>query len=301
LSEPSRMRPATVPEALRLRPFTTEQAAKYGVTRGMLAGAAWRHLFRGVYVHIDVPDTRQLRAEAAGLLVEPGIFLCCRSAAWVQGVDVHRWHEPVPALDVGCHNGRRVRKRPGWTVHEITVEPDRIIEINGLRLTDPTRTAFDCARWLPLVEAVVVIDDLIHRALTSPGEISSYTGKQRGIRHVRRVPAVLDLCDGRAESPQESRLRLCLMLDGLRPEPQYQVTDGTGFIARIDLAFVAEKVAVEYDGELWHRDRMARDEARRAALERLGWRVIRVYASDLRTEAARRALLARIRRELLAR
>jgi len=294
------MRLPTVPEALRDTPFTTAQAAQHGLTRGMLAGPAWRQVLRGVYVHAAVADSRSLRAAAAALLVEPGVFLCGRSAAWLHGVDVHRWQEAVPSIEVGCHNGRRVRRRAGWTVREITVSEANIVQVDGIAATDPLRTCFDCIRWLPLVEAVVVVDALTRHGLTSAGKIAAYARSQRGIRNVRRVPGVLALCDSRAESPQESRLRLLMALDGLFPVPQYEVRLGGMFIARLDFAFVAEKVAIEYDGE-HHLHTAAADEARRAALERLGWKVIRVYAEDLRTEARRRALISRIRGELLVR
>jgi hypothetical protein len=71
----------------------------------------------------------------------------------------------------------------------------------------------------------------------------------RGTRRARRG---VGLADGRAESPPESSLRVLPRLAGLTPGPQYVVRDAEGrFVARVDLAFPEQRVAVEYDGA-WH-------------------------------------------------
>ena len=57
----------------------------------------------------------------------------------------------------------------------------------------------------------------------------------RDCRHVR---AVLALADGRAESPQETRLRLVLHRSTLpRPVAQHPVHHGRAFVARLDFAW----------------------------------------------------------------
>jgi hypothetical protein len=61
--------------------------------------------------------------------------------------------------------------------------------------------------------------------------------------------------DGRAGSPQETRLRLILHRSALpRPVPQYTVRVDGRFVARVDLAWPEAKVAVEYEG-VWHGER----------------------------------------------
>ncbi|MBB3676593.1 endonuclease domain-containing protein [Modestobacter versicolor] len=54
------------------------------------------------------------------------------------------------------------------------------------------------------------------------------------------------------------------------------------FVARVDFAWPAQRVAVEYDG-LWHRDprQFAADRARLNRLTAAGWRVVFVTAADL--------------------
>ena len=60
----------------------------------------------------------------------------------------------------------------------------------------------------------------------------------------------LDMVDGGAESPQETRLRLALVAAGLPvPETQIEFFDeyGSPYI-RVDMGWRQWKVAVEYDG-----------------------------------------------------
>jgi hypothetical protein len=72
------------------------------------------------------------------------------------------------------------------------------------------------------------------------------------------------LADGRAESPQETRLRLLVGRSEL-PEPiaQFRVLDRGRFVARVDIAWPEHRVALEYDG-LWPGDprQFAADRAR---------------------------------------
>lgn len=43
-------------------------------------------------------------------------------------------------------------------------------------------------------------------------------------------------------------MRVWLVLDGLNPVPQHWIEDSRGRLARVDLAFIEQRVAVEYDG-----------------------------------------------------
>ena len=90
--------------------------------------------------------------------------------------------------------------------------------------------------------------------------------------------AALELVDGGAESPQESRLRLILVGGGLPvPETQIEFRD---LRIRVDMGWREWKVAVEYDGVQHWSDRRQRswDIERIELLEAAGWVVIRVSA-----------------------
>jgi hypothetical protein len=99
-------------------------------------------------------------------------------------------------------------------------------------------------------------------------------GSGRGARALRMLPGLVDpLC----ESPLESTTRVLLTLSGLRPEAsQYNLFDGSIFIARLDFAWPSLRVAVQPDGFAFHADRDSyrRDREVANALERLKWRLI---------------------------
>jgi very-short-patch-repair endonuclease len=95
------------------------------------------------------------------------------------------------------------------------------------------------------------------------------------------------LADGRAESPQESRLRVRLCLAGLTvPEVQYPIFGRDGFVARVDLAWPQLKIAIEYDGliHVGSARQMHRDRRRLNRLAAEGWIVLHVTAERLRDD-----------------
>jgi very-short-patch-repair endonuclease len=274
----SPVRAAAVPEQLARGPFTTARAEAAGLTRHALRGPAWRQLFRGVWIVATATLDRSTWVAAAHLVLPVDAVLCGLSGAEAFGLDVR------PTDDVVVHAAftRQVaRRRPGMRLYELGLCADEVTCRGTWLVTTAARTAFDCARWLPLTEAVVVLDALLHLGLTTPEEVAAVVDRHRGERWVRRVAGVLSLADGRSESPMESRLRVLLVRAGLTGiEPQYVVRTAAGvFVGRLDLAFVAAKVAVEYDGA-WHWQQRRNDDRRRDALRALGWTVIVVSAED---------------------
>jgi very-short-patch-repair endonuclease len=81
------------------------------------------------------------------------------------------------------------------------------------------------------------------------------------------------------------------------PVAQFVVRDRYGFVAPVDFAWPAHRVAVEYDG-LWHAEagQFAADRERLNRLREAGWRVVFVTAADLRRPER---LIARIAAELV--
>ncbi|MGC1213548.1 MAG: DUF559 domain-containing protein [Micromonospora sp.] len=97
-----------------------------------------------------------------------------------------------------------------------------------------------------------------------------------------------------SESPMETRLRLLLLDAGLGPlTAHHDVLDARGrFVGRVDLAWPALRVAVEYDGD-HHRERahFRQDVARLNALRAAGWLVLRFTADDVLRHPARTVAL----------
>jgi very-short-patch-repair endonuclease len=169
-----------------------------------------------------------------------------------------------------------------------------------LRCLRTARASADLLRRLPLPEAVVVADAVQHARLVEAAELEAELAAQARLRGIRRARRALELSDPRAESPPETRLRLAFLLAGLAPVPQYEVRVQGRFIARVDLAFPAARVAVEYDGRAVHerQDVFDRDRRRQNELVRAGWTVLRFTSADLRGGGA--AAVAEVRAVLSA-
>jgi hypothetical protein len=88
---------------------------------------------------------------------------------------------------------------------------------------------------------------------------------------------LLCLGSGKAESPQESRLRLLVIRAGFpAPVLQHEILNLTGSVLyRLDLAWPALRIALEYDGHEAHENRESEDAERDRRMAARGWLVIR--------------------------
>ena len=126
--------------------------------------------------------------------------------------------------------------------------------------------------------------------------VAHYPGR-RGRRVLRTA---LGLLDAASESPQESRLRVVILLGGIPGVvANLPITTSGGFHYRGDLAFPERKVIVEYQSELHNSPEAFRaDMTRISRLEADGWYVMLVNKDDLDDPAE---LLQRIRQVLATR
>ena len=268
-------RRAHKPVELQSRCFRGSDAVKNGqLTAEQLRGPAWRRLFRDVYADADLPVTHRLRCRAVGLILPPGAALTASSAACVDALPLGAEREPVHVLvPPGTRfSPRGCRARQAWL-------PPTHIRLGEPPITVPQRTAWEIARGPDLVEAVVTLDVLLHHKYFRAGSMDSWAAAYPRSRAAK----ALSLADGRAESPQESRARLRIIAAGFpAPTPQYEVRINGLFLARLDLAWPAAKVAVEYDGE-WHAEirQFASDRARWNKLLDAEWVVLSLTKRDL--------------------
>jgi hypothetical protein len=146
------------------------------------------------------------------------------------------------------------------------------------------RTAFDIARRPPLFEAVVGIDAMLAARLVTASALARFGASRERWPGVRQVRKVLVVCDGGAESPMESRLRLVLIAGGLPwPVTQHEVFAPDGaFVARLDLAYPRYRLGIEYEGDHHRSRRVYQQDLRRInALNACGWTVLRFGAADV--------------------
>ena len=141
--------------------------------------------------------------------------------------------------------------------------------------TTKQRTVLDCARDLPLDDALCVADSALrHKDLTYE-ELNDAAAKVTG-RGAERVRIVAAYADGRAANPFESVLRALAILAGLDVVPQYETQCGD-LLLHPDLADPLRGIVLEADSWTWHAEKgdHDRDCARYNAMTVAGWLVLR--------------------------
>ena len=281
-------------------PFTAALAATLGVShaqlRRLLARGLVRRVCRGVYAVAQAPDDLVFRARALRLVVSPSAVVTDRTAAWLHGVDIlpRSALSTMPPISVFQRPGTRSR-RDGVASGERMLLPRDVVEVDGLAVTSPLRTALDLGRLLWRFDALAALDQFL-RLGVDPGELLAEVERFKGYRGIVQLRFLAPLADPRAESLAESALRLHWYDAGLpKPEPQWWVYDEYGTaLFRLDLALPEVLFAAEYDGTEFHtsdRDR-AHDHERRGWLaDCRGW-LIEVFVNDdiyrLHADPARR-------------
>ncbi|TWS20597.1 hypothetical protein FK529_04440 [Tsukamurella asaccharolytica] len=172
----------------------------------------FRVIYRGVRgpAH-TVPGLRE-RIDAARLLY-PSAVLCGFTAAALHGMaftadmPVEIW---LPAR----------RSRAGIVVRCGAMPDEDVLEREAMLLTTPVRTGIDLARFIDGDGAIAAVDQAVRRdrygrSMTTVDELAAYVASHPHLHRGRRVLQVLREVDGRAESPQETHVRLMLHRAGL--------------------------------------------------------------------------------------
>lgn len=109
-------------ELLDAEPFPGRWAVDERLlTPDELRTSAWRRLFRGVYVHRDVPVTHAVRAHAACVLL-PAAVVTGRSAAVLWGVDLVAAEDDV---EVTVPSSSHPHRLPGLCVRRANISRER--------------------------------------------------------------------------------------------------------------------------------------------------------------------------------
>jgi very-short-patch-repair endonuclease len=277
------------------RPFRGSEALAAGrLTRGVLRGPGYRKLGADTYVRADAPDDARLAVHAAAVRAGPDAVVTGWSACVWWNCDVLPW--PPPPVELAVPD-RRLRASPGLRVCRARTRDDDIVVEDGIRVTTKLRTAYDLAARSDLDTGIVAADGLGHLGTFCAADLlalADVLGPRRGCRRIAEVAALMD---PKAESPQETRVRLRLLRAGLpHPVTQFEVWEGSWRVARVDFAWPERKLALEYDG--WNHaddDRRGIDVDRIDDLRRVGWTVVVVTNRQYRR---RGWIEARVRAEL---
>ncbi len=273
----------------------SEALAAGTVTRHDLR-ACYRRLHPDVYVPRRADLTLEDRIAAAWLWSRRRGVVCGLAASALHGA---KWVDVDEPIELAMPNHRPTA---GVITRNCTLTDDEVINRGGMTLSTVERTAFDLARTGPARQAVARLDALAAATHFKNEDVKELARRHPGARGMRRLDDVLGLVDAGAESPQETRVRLLLMDNGIpRPTTQIPVPGPNGLPRYyLDMGWDDIMVAVEYDGE-HHRKNTAdyrKDIVRLEYIQSLGWIVVRVVAGnhprDI-VERVRRARASRLR------
>lgn len=225
-----------------------------------------------------VPDSSTVRAQAARLVVPDHAVASDDYAAFVHGVDTRSPSNRFEQRPMFVVQHTRYRSTPSVALVRQSkhIPNDDVMEIEGLRLTTPLRTAADLLRLKRRPYALAAADAMARAGIIDPELLREYV---ETLHRLPGLPQALELAvrvTEKAESHGESWQR-CRILDAGFPTPilQLPVIDSYGVERRLDMAYEDVLTASEYDGREFHTagaDLLA-DEARRSDLSvRLGWR-----------------------------
>ena len=265
-------------------PFRRADIGELGLTpkrlRHLIDSGAVRRLLRGAYLRADVELTTEIRAQAAALSIEEHHVICDRTAAWLHGVDVLTAEELVapPPVETCTLPGRSATKRQELDGHVRDLQPSDIMVVSGVRVTTPMRTALDLGCLLRRREAYAALNAFARHHGLRREALLAQALRYGGRRGVVQLRALIPLIDRRLESQRESWTLLEIRDAGLPvPEAQFWIEIDGVPTYRLDLAYPAHRVAIEYDGEEWHdrtEGQRERDDERRGWLRDHGWTVI---------------------------
>jgi hypothetical protein len=269
-------------------PFTTGMAQEIGLSRQALNRLTKtgfvRQLLVGVYVRSDVSDSIALRCRALALVIPDDCFVCDRTAAWIHagaralGPDEHLGVPPISCFRPSDH-GRLRNKLTASGEREIL--PRDLMEIHGIVVTTPLRTAVDLGRLqrtpdlrLHGMDTMLGLRRFSHEQLLA--EVPRFN-RRRGVVLLR---VLAPLADPGSQSFGESALRLRWHHANL-PSPRTQVpieVDGR-VLFYLDMGLEELLFAAEYHGEAWHTsdEQVEHDEERLDFLVRKGRWAIEVF------------------------
>lgn len=257
-------------------PFVGSEALAAGMTRHQLR-TRYMAIHWGVYVTVGTEPTPVLRAKAAWLRSRRRGVLAGFSAAAMHGA---RW---IDSDQPACVIDENHRPERGIVVWRDDVLDDEIWLIDGIRVTNPIRTAIDLACRFPPKVSIPAIDALLRATKRTRADVLAALPRHAGRKGIVRARKAIALVDGAAQSRKETWLRLLFLKAGYPwPEAQCIVYDDFGAeIGHVDGGWRDRKIGYEYQGE-HHTDieQLTYDIRRVDAMREMGWIILQFTCRD---------------------
>jgi Uncharacterized protein conserved in bacteria len=264
--------------------FTRGQArsggfSAYRIGRRIESGE-WRVVRGWVLALAAVPDSLEAREWEALLSAGPGATFAGPSAGRRHSFEIA---DPRPCIVVPPW--RRPDVPDGVMVLRRELPDNDVVVREECLLTGRDSTVIDCALLLDEAAAMRFVERSLQRSwISSYEELTWRVQHAVGRRGVEQLVGIVRALGSGAHSDAERRL-----VTGLRGHAvlgwscNLEVTDQSGLIGIVDVAFPAIKLAVELDGRAWHvdRDRFQHDRTRQNRLVAAGWTVLRFTWEDI--------------------
>ena len=278
------------------KPFTRADLEAAGVDLSVVRRSEFKRIYRGVWVRRSMVDTHTHIRAALTLHGDDAI------ASHFSAGRLHGMPLPEHAFEhVMVFSPDERRFRPGIKSH-VARRRRTVVSLRGMPVSDLFATFVDLARYLPLVDLVIVGDWLVRRRGITPAQLIRQCRDSREHHAGAALRAALYVRKG-VDSPMETRLRMLIVLAGL-PEPQVNHVvlwdDGT-WKRRYDLWYPTVGLIVEYDGRQHASDphQWNSDLTRREEFDDAGLKILVVTAEGLFDETLK--TLTRVRRNLILR
>jgi hypothetical protein len=273
-----------------------------GTRRRLLRRGTWTSAGRGVVAVVraegDVRAAERVRHAlkcSSAALVRPDQAVSGRSAAVLHGLPTRVAPELPETTTVGtCTLGRRASAH----VYGAALVRSELTHWYGVAVTAPARTVVDLARH-DRGDGLIAADAALRDSQVTRAQLFGELTQATGWPGVRGARAVVALASPLSESPLESLTRLAAHDAGLSaPELQVTITDpSSGQRYRVDFLWREQRLVLEADGRIkYSGDELWREKRRELALNRLGYRVMRVIWDDIVRDTA--SSMARLRSAL---
>ena len=282
------------------------------IRRAMRAGLLVRIRF-GAYAHgaswrASPPDERH-RILARAVLSKLGrhVIATHQTAAALHGLDV--WGSDLRHVQVGRLDGRTARIDAGVQFHRGTIDPDDLVEVDGVLAVSPARAAVETALVGSFEAGAVAMTAALRDRGVTRDEITEMVDKLGSWAGALAARRAMNTADPRLETVGEVRSMCLFRVHAIAlPEPQVEIRDAAGrLVARTDFLWERARHVGEFDGLVkygrlnpYETDvgRVLVDEKRREdAVRRLSYGVSRWTWSELAPAVAAQTA-GRIREDL---
>lgn len=178
-------------------------------------------------------------------------------------------------------------------LHVARVHDEELTVVDGILVTDVTRTVVDVARAESFESAVVTADAALASRRTSRAQLEECLAAMGLVPGTRRAARVIRFADGLSESVGESRSRVLMRRLGL-PAPDLQVRvlrRDRSVIGRCDFGWEGQRTLGEFDGRIKYGrllrpdqdagDAVFGEKRREDEMRDLGWEMARWTWVDL--------------------